>query len=970
VGIAGAFFVSGAAALMLQVLWARLLGHVLGASALAVSTVLTVFMGGLALGSFWGGRWACRIRRPYLAFATLEAVVGLYGLAVPDLLEGVASLQQGLAIDASPAAYAIFRFAMAALVLLLPTACMGASLPILAQGWVRRDARADQTGHLYAANTFGAVFGAALAGFWAIPTLGVTRTVWLAAGLDLAVAAFVAFGGAYLGSAPEIRRPDDVLRAHLESECAPLERRARLAVIGTYAITGAFSMALQVLWTRAIGVVIGASTYSFTVILTAYLVGLALGAALMSRFMHRVRSPLAWIGTLVGMTGLLVLAAHRVIDALPLVLHRQLLERGVTHFDLHSTNFLLALVVTLPSTLLFGALMPLALRGAEGAEGAGRVVGRVYAANTLGCIGGSFAGGFLLLPLLGVEASILTLGAGLALWSVVLVSRFTGAHRWSVAIAAAAVAFVASAPGWNYSRWTAGLFRPHVAIGVHGEGWKDRTEVVHHRDGVATSVTVARNPSSGSLALKVNGKVDASDRGDMPTQILSGLIPMLVHPDPRSALVIGYGSGVTPGAVLQTDIQRVTVAEIEAAVYEASNRFFGHVNHRPDLESRARLVVDDGRNYLLTRDESFDVIISEPSNPWMTGAASLFTRDFFEIAASRLNEGGVFLQWLQAYELSPHNVETLLRTFRTVFPHVFVLTPDPGSNDTFLVGSQGRTAIDFGRLQSWFDDPEMQAELRRADLLTPHGVVALLVAGPEQLDERVPAGPINTDDNARIEFSAPLDLLRYAVTDPSIPVLYGAERQRRELAKRLVDGLPDDRRSRRRIAEALLRRGRVADAEVYANLLPEGSLDRERILRMAQYMSGTDAESALIVDASTRADRTYAEAALAIIEDRDVEALARVERDPRGFENASAAHRFLYGYLCYRNDRHIDAEYLFDSVLADELFVARHPEVLYYAGRNQLFRGRLKPALELLSRFDDAEWSARVQATAVATMRD
>jgi spermidine synthase len=516
------------------------------------------------------------------------------------------------------------------------------------------------------------------------------------------------------------------------------------------------------------------------------------------------------------------------------------------------------------------------------------------------------------------------------------------------------------APSWSYARWTAGLFRPYVALGVHGDGWEPHAEVVHHADGVATSVTVDRNPSSGAVALKVNGKVDASDRGDMPTQILSGLVPLLVHPDASSVLVIGYGSGVTPGAVLQADVERVVVAEIEAEVYEASNRYFGHVNHRPDRDPRAELVVDDGRNFLMTRQDRFDVIVSEPSNPWMSGAASLFTRDFFEIARRRLQSGGVFLQWLQAYELAPRNVEVLLRTFRTVFPHVMMLTPDPFSNDTFLVGSMERVQLDFARLSSWMTHPKLGPELERAGIRQPHDLIALLVAGEEEWTASVPPGPINTDDNALIEFRAPLDLLEYAVRDPSIPIMYRAERRRRQLAERLVVNLPDDRATRRRVAESLLYRGRPEDAEVYAELLPAESEERARLLRLIGYVTDTDAESALVANDATRADRAYAEAAWAVVEGRDDQALARVEQADAPFEEGSPAHRLLYAYLCYRNDRYTDAEYLFDSVLRDEVFTARHPEALYYAGRTQLFRGDLDAALEYFSRFDDARVSERM----------
>jgi spermidine synthase len=946
---AACFFGSGAAALILQVLWARMLGHVLGASALAVSTVLTVFMAGLAGGSHWGGRWAPRMRRPFLVFAALEAFVGLYGLTVPSLLAGVVTLQAAWRIGQQPGWLAGFRFLVCAALLLPPTLAMGATLPALAQGVVTHpDGTGQKVGWLYAANTAGAVAGALAAGFWLIPRWGVTSTVVAAATLDLAVAAVV------LVVRPRLRRrarpaPERVNWLEFRPPPEPVTRAGARTTLVAYGLTGAVSMALEVLWTRAVGVVIGSSTYSFTLILSAYLLGLSAGAAAMTVVLPRIQRPMVAVVQLGWTAGAGAVLGTLLVDRLPLFLQAAALQPDVGHVDLFLRSFVATLLVTLPSTLAFGAMMPLALRVLAGNGAPGAAVGRAVAVNTVGAIVGSFAGGFVLLPWLGVEGAILTLGAGLAVAAAGSSWWMAPPQRgWGMAAGAAIVGLALATPGWDTARWTSGLFRMYLARSVYADGWRANSDVIYHRDGIASSVSVTRAHASGSVALKVNGKVDASDRGDMPTQILSGLLPVLLHPDPDDVLIIGYGSGVTPGAVLQAPVSRLVVAEIEARIYEASNRYFAHVNHRPHEDPRAELRVDDGRNQLLLRSDRYDLIISEPSNPWMTGAASLFTQDFFRIVEQRLTEDGLFLQWLQLYELAPDNVATLLRTFQSVFPSVLAFTPNPRSNDLLLIGSRRPIRGSAARWVEAFEDPRLGPELARAGLDGPSDLVGLLVATDHDIRALGP-GPINTDDNAWIEFRAPLDLLTYALRDPSIPFIRASDGRRFERWWRLF---PDYPRRDADLAWSLLRQGRLTDAHAFAVDAIDHDPRAETVLRLLRHLEEPDREPVLVSEPETRSDRYYAEAAYAMLQERDDEALTRLEQSPVGFEDKTSAHRLLYAYLCYRNGRHVDAEYLFRRVLDDEAFTAQHPAVLYYAGRNRHHRRDSEGAVDLLQRYD------------------
>lgn len=970
-----AFFLSGAAALILQVLWTRMMGHVLGASALAVSTVLTVFMGGLALGSHLGGRWAPRVQRPLLVFAVLEAGVGLYGLMVPAMLESLPYLQVGLSglLGEGRWGHALVRFFLATLVLLPPTTAMGATLPLLAEAAVGRLRRiAETTGGLYAANTLGAVVGALASGFWLIPTFGISTTVLVAAGVDLAVAGGVvlAFRWGRDGFLTEPRNPPETHALYEDAEALRIEAtpRERHRALWVFALSGASAMVLEVLWTRAVGVVIGASTYAFTLILTTFLIGLAGGAGVASRRVERTFDPLRVLARVEIAAGLATLLAALVIDRLPLWLHEFTRDESLSHAGLYATHFFLTAAVTLPATLALGAVMPLVLAvvAPRGEVRAGPVVGQAYALNTLGAILGSFSGGFLVLPGLGVERGLEFAALGSAMLGLYLLrDRWRRAGPEALLVAVIAAVAVAG-PRWDVERWTAGMFRFYLARDVYRYGWSSSTEVIHHRDGVATTVTVGRYPGRSDdrgVVLKVNGKVDASDIGDMPTQVLSGLLPVLLHPDPKDALVIGYGSGVTPGALLQSELRSMAVAEVESAVYEAANIHFAHVNHRPFEDPRARLVVDDGRNYLLTSRQEYDLIISEPSNPWMSGAASLFTLEFFEIAKRRLRPQGVFLQWLQLYELSPESIHTLVRTFHAAFPYILIFTPDPHSNDTFLLGSAEPLRVARDRVQAVLSNPKLARELERARVQVPEDLIGLFFLDQAGLPEVVGKGPLNTDDNALIEFAAPRDLLEFGTRDAHVPFRDRARGRRRDLVRgEAFVGFPDDGRALVMRADRLLRQGRRADARDHLEAARGKGQDVEGPLAVLDALEGPDDQPVVVATPSVRGHRAYAEAVVAMLQGDDRQALALVEadEDPRWIEEPG--HALLRAYLKYREAETFEALDIFRRIAEEEGFVADHPEVLFYAARAHAERHEWGAAVELMERWEWARASLELEA--------
>jgi len=991
-----------------------MLGHVFGATALAVSTTLTAFMGGLALGAFLGGRIAPKLKRPLVTFAILEVAIGVYGLFVPSLLEVLVPIQRalGMGLGTSFLGYSMVRFVIVTILLLLPTTAMGATLPILAEGVVKsgRDV-ASKVGELYSANTFGAVFGAFFAGFVLIPKLGIQTTVYLAAAIDLGVAGIVlalwhyARGERLLLTAARMQGPDAAIAMFDPVVVVDATPRAARAALFAFAFSGAAAMILEVLWSRAVGVIIGASTYAFTLILCTFLVGLSLGAAWVTRRVDRIEQPVRWLARAQVAVGLSAIMGTLFLDKLPLILRVAARSNDATIGFVYFVNFGISALVMLPAALALGTVMPLVVRilAPEGADHAGPVVARAYVLNTLGAIVGSFAGGFIVLPLIGVEqglnfaAALSILVGGILAFYTVTVDRpdpvdveaaeMTGApppiagvraqKAYGVLIACAiGVVLLMVKPAWNVPGWTAGLFRYYLVKNAYYHGWDWDGRLLFHKDGIATTVTVEGSKEGPGVSLKVNGKVDASDIGDMPTQVLSGLLPILAHPaDPKKVLIIGYGSGVTSGAVLQAPIDSVDLVEIEQAVLDAANQHFSHVNHAPWTDPRFHAIVDDGRNFLLTHDFSYDVIISEPSNPWMSGASSLFTQDFWRIAQSRLADDGVFLQWLQLYELSADNVETLFATFQSVFPEVVVFSPSPRSNDTLVLGSRHPIHLDRAKLARAFADARLAKELGRAEVSMPEDFLGLYLQSSKGVAKTVEKARINTDDNALIEFGAPLDLLEYANKEAKHRILQDIDGHRLDLAPLHFTGFRfDEPATLITLSERMVRQGRLNDASIALDrsttsttaIGPRLTKRLARTRAVIERFEENDAEAVVIANDDTKTDETYAKGVMAMLRSKDREALVAIEAVP-GFENKSSAHRFLHAYLCYRNDRALDAEWLLEDVLHDEEFVADYPSVLYYAARIQSDRGRYDDAADLFNRFLDAP-QVDDEATLTATV--
>ena len=754
------FFLSGTAGLLYQVLWLRTLTLLLGHTVYAITTVLTAFMAGLALGSALFARLSPRLRNVIAAYGWMEIAIGLICAAMPALLWTAAAVYVRLhaALGLSAGQFGLLQFAVIFALLVVPTTLMGGTLPVLAQGLVGEQRRVGGIGLLYAVNTFGAVVGTVLAGYTLLPALGTLRTTMLAVAANLVagVLGLLLSRGWRATPTPAVTAPAG----------ERWDRKQQITVL-VFGLSGAVAMLYEVGWTRALTQILGSSTYAFTAMLVAFLVGIALGSALYVWLRGRRDATVATFATIQVAIGVTVAVTLALFERLP-----ELFLWGFVRFQGGWVELLqlgVASAALLPSTLLVGATFPCAVAVVVRARHLGRDVGHVYAINTVGAIIGVALAGFLLVPVLGVHTTI-KLGAlaNLIAGGVILLMA-ARSWRWTAVITVGLlIAATWSIPLWDLRVMAAGTGIYARAYTQGYAQYRADEQVVFYRDGLSGTVSVIDARSARTL--RVNGKTDASTGGDMSTQVLTGHIPMLVHPEPRRVMILGLGSGVSVGSAITHGFERMDVVELEPAVVEAS-RFFAAVNGNPLSRPGVRLVVTDGRTFLLTTPERYDVLVSNPSNPWMAGVATLFTVEFFEIARSRLRPGGVMAQWLQGYNLSAADFTMVLRTFRAVFPSTSLWYV--GHGDFLLVGTTQDTRLDLGRLRARLELPDVRKDLARVGVRAWPEILGFVALGPSEVARLTQGAGLSDDDRLPLEFSAPRALYRVGPSEVS-PLVFQA----------------------------------------------------------------------------------------------------------------------------------------------------------------------------------------------------
>ncbi len=750
------FTLSGASGLIYEVLWTRRLTHIFGSTTLAVSTVLAAFMGGLAIGSVLLGGWADRHRgRALRAYGVLEIAIGLLGLSIPLLLRAVEAVYLRLApgLESSPMVFFVAQFLLVGAVLVLPCALMGGTLPILARWLVGREQEiGGRVAVLYAANTLGACAGAAAATYVLLPLAGVREGELVAVAMNLAAGAVALLLAR--GSRPAAE-PDAVELSLADADPAPLPAAGERALLLAIALSGFAAMVDEVAWARLVGLVFGSSVYAFGLMLLLFLAGIGIGSAVYSRL--RGADPAGVLGVaLVGGT-FMALLGIAFVPQLPMAYMRGFPAAKDSFLLQQALQLVATAPLLLPIAILFGVAFPAAVAATAKLRHMGRGVGRVTAWNTVGTVVGAFLAGFVLIPRMGLRASLTLAAASTAVAGVLALSHSAARpwrHRGLVA-AGAALAVALLLPAWPRKLLSMGTgFYAAIYGSVENLlAAERRSELLFYEDGIATTLSVDRQ--GPYLFYRSNGKTDAStDPGDMANQLLLGHLPMLLHPDPRDVFVIGLGTGVSAAAAARYPARSIEIADIEGAAREATQRFAAQ-NRNVLADPRVRFLVADGRNALLARKRTFDVIISDPSDVWVAGVGSLFTKEFYELARTRLKPGGVMVQWFHMHSLPPEQMKLIVATFRSVFPQTSLWRPNRG--DVILIGTVDPVPWNLERLRRRIETvPGVAEDLRGIGFWHPLSIFAAFVLDGEDLGRMLSdTSGLHTDDHPVVEYLSP-----------------------------------------------------------------------------------------------------------------------------------------------------------------------------------------------------------------------
>ena len=769
------FFFSGVAGLIYEVVWTRMLTQIFGNTTYAIATVLASFMAGLALGSYFFGKFADRRKNDFLLYGLLEAGVGIYGLLVPQLFK----IGQALYIplyginESYPFVFNLLLFALSFVLLVFPTILMGATLPVLSRFFVHSLAHLGRrVGDLYATNTLGAVIGCAAAGYYVIPTFGMRDAVFLAAGLNLVIAGLIIIVDRLRQKDVVVELVEEVPAPSAAEVSDPAPSWLTWVLLGSFGLSGFCALVYENAWTRALTMVLGSSVYSFTTMLVTFLIGLALGGFLYARLLGEREARVSTFGLVELMIGLAALATIPLFERLPLLFLRFLSGFGYSFVMFLTIQLLLSALVMFLPTVFFGMTFPMVARlFTQSVYRVGSGVGTSYAANTMGAILGAFAGGFIFIPHFGVQNTILiavviNLIVG---WVLIVVDpRYAPAARAAlgVAVLAAVVLIPLRTPRWDPYVLTSG-------VTIYNERYDDlpldslrledmhRDPMLYYREGLTATISV-QQIGKDYIYWKTNGKIDGS-HGDALTQLMSGYIGIFMNPKAERAAVIGLGTGMTTRAISAfKTVREIEVMEIEPAMLKTAT-FFNEKNGKILEDPRVRVIPTDGRNYLLATRKHYDIISAEPSNPWIAGVANLYTKEFYEIIKSKLTENGVFAQWIHNYSMSPDDFRMVFRTFSEVFPYMTVWVMK--ESDFLMVGSKKEQVFEYKLLADILaNSDKMKADFKDLGLSDIYAVLGFYRMGKKEVMAFTEGADVNTDDGAQLEYSAPKSLRRATST--------------------------------------------------------------------------------------------------------------------------------------------------------------------------------------------------------------
>ncbi len=780
------FFISGLTGLIYEILWTRLITKIIGGSPFAVSIVLTVFMGGLGLGSYIASRIIGRIKNPInlvKLYGALELVIAIYGLSLPLLLilfKPIFVILYNHLFNHF-FIYNIFTFIGCSILLLLPVICMGATLPVLSHFYITKISHVgSHLGQLYGINTIGGAAGSLICGFWIIFFWGVQGSLIFAVILNIIIGSsciILSYMTKGYRTIPE-KVVDDV-KTTQENTISEIAKITGLAALIIFSVSGFCAMAYEVIWTKLLGLLVGPTTYSFTIVLITFITGLALGSLFFGWMADKVKKVFFLLLFTQIAAALSALFISQVIGNSQIFFAKLIYHLGDNFTYLIILKSLILFFFMFFPTFFLGATFPLVGKiYTHSISHVGKSVGFAYSINTLGAVLGSFFAGFFLIPLMGKENSLrliidIQLMIPLIIGSYIFWKSKQKITVWIPLVLPVFLGLILSLPypRWNRKMLSIGKYQRFELPEIKKVSWfkalfygtemfssYNKGEVVYFGDGIGGFTTVTKGTDlleNVSYTLLNSGKPDASSLGDdMCTQTLSAHFPMLFHPNPKNVMVLGLASGITAGEILYYPVERLDVIEINNQTVSASN-FFKQWNNNFLSNPKTELIIQDGRAHLELTRQKYDVIVSEPSNPWMAGVSILFTKDFFELAKKRLNNDGIFVQWIHAYQTDWSNFAMIGRTFAEIFPNSLIVRTDPKSlgADFLLIGLNGEKGLDINTAKQ---NLTYAKQSKNATIVNHKLFYGLIVS--EDLLSLFGEGPVNTDNWPRLEFSAPVSM--------------------------------------------------------------------------------------------------------------------------------------------------------------------------------------------------------------------
>ncbi|MCX8056862.1 MAG: fused MFS/spermidine synthase [Ignavibacteria bacterium] len=765
------FLLSGMTGLIFQITWFKYLSLFLGNTTYAQIIVLATFLGGLALGNYFIGKVADRVISQLKIYGFIELIIGIYCIIFPASISFFENLfyvliNEDLLINQS-FLFLLIKFFISALILLIPTILMGGTLPLLTKFFTDKIENVrKENASLYFINSFGAVVGIYFAGFVLIKAFGLDVTIRIAAIINLIIGSVSIVLSSFFNKEEkdELNTENSLVE---KVNVNKFDKRLITTLIYLAGISGFASLMYEVLWTRVLISVFGSSTYSFSLMLMAFISGITIGSFVVSsNFISKINriNLLIFSQFMIAITTLIsiLLLPHlpyqfwklsalfaKTNDAFPIFL---------------SVEFLICFLLMFVPTIFMGMTLPLIVElVAQYKNLIGVSVGTVFSVNTFGNVLGALTAGLFFIPVFGVKNSfIIGIVINLIGATILLISSIKSLNRKSkfsfASLFASSILLMLIVPNWNVEIMTSGVFRrlsdePPKTYHEYKRIFQTR-ELLFYKDGLSGNISVVRTLDTlNQRVLLINGKPDASSYGDMPTQLLLGHIPMFLHNNPKNVFVIGFGSGSTINAVLKHNPEKVTCSEISKEVIEAAN-IFSDVNENCLSDKRVKLIIEDAQSYLKLTNQKFDVIVSEPSNPWIAGIGNLFSKEYFQRCSEKLNEDGIMCQWFHIYEMDDEVLSLVLSTFNSVFPYVQTWGANQG--DLILIGSKKPIKIDFKLLKERFENENVKSNINKIGIKNIFTFLTTQILSPEGTFTLTDDNKINSERKPTLEFLAPV----------------------------------------------------------------------------------------------------------------------------------------------------------------------------------------------------------------------